>query len=167
MKEKDFDHTWRDSRRSYGIESGNARAATPRWKDTKSTSVLCLKSRWQPEHGRIVCPRVISSCSIDSGCSISRCSLCSIDAGSRAQLLVSTVCWMMTLFNTFSLTVSIGVVREGYVVLLDCDAYFILHGNNIADIKNLLKFVRLTRNLKWGMSIQCSITGSAAMFSRG
>ena len=32
--------------------------------------------------------------------------------------------------------------------ITDCDAYEILHGNNIADIKNLLKFVRLTRNLK-------------------
>ena len=32
--------------------------------------------------------------------------------------------------------------------ITDCDAYVILHGNNIADIKNLLKFVRLTRRLK-------------------
>ena len=59
-----------------------------------------------------------SSSSIDSGCSMSRCSLCSIDGGSRVQLLVSTVCWMTRLFNIFSLTVSIGVVREGYEVSL-------------------------------------------------
>ena len=58
------------------------------------------------------------SSSVDSGCSISRCSLCSIDWGSRVQLLVSTVCWMSRLFNTFSLTVSIGVLTEGYVVSL-------------------------------------------------
>jgi hypothetical protein len=32
--------------------------------------------------------------------------------------------------------------------ITDCDAYVILHGNNVADIKNLLKFVRLTRRLK-------------------
>ena len=51
--------------------------------------------------------------------------------------------------------------------ITDCDAYVILHGNNIADIKNLLKFVRLTRRLKRGMSIQWSITGSKSyVFAR-
>ena len=32
--------------------------------------------------------------------------------------------------------------------ITDSDAYVILHGNNTADIKNLLKLVRLTRRLK-------------------
>ena len=51
--------------------------------------------------------------------------------------------------------------------ITDCDAYVILHGNNIADIKNLLKFVRLTRRLKWGLSIQWSRTGSKSyVFAR-
>ena len=48
-----------------------------------------------------------------------------------------------------------------------CDAYVILHGNNIADMKNLLKCVRLIPRLKWGMSIQWSITGSKSyIFAR-
>ena len=51
--------------------------------------------------------------------------------------------------------------------ITDCDADVILHGNNIADIKNLLKIVRLTRRLKLGMSIQWSITGSKSyVFAR-
>ena len=32
--------------------------------------------------------------------------------------------------------------------ITDCDACVILHGNNMADIKNLLKLGRLTRRLK-------------------
>jgi len=51
--------------------------------------------------------------------------------------------------------------------ITDCDADVILHGNNIADIKNLLKIVRLTQRLKLGMSIQWSITGSKSyVFAR-